>query len=973
MGAGQVNKRDATHEPRSLKRLALSLASLVAFALVSVPANAGLDPALEWRMFETPHFTVIYDAKQSELARAYGRWAEQAWAANTTVFREWPAKTVLVINDATDVANGFAVGIPYPMIQVFPVLPGGLDSIDDYGDWGHDLMTHEYAHVLNFEPSNGAFKALRWAFGSIARPNMLLPKWYMEGLAVYQESRFSRHGRLRSPSVMAVPRAMARDDMLANEDISRAGETGIPDWPGGQRPYLIGGLMWAEMAREKGDSILETLNQDYSRRFPYFISGPARSRLGVDYQEILWKTYDRVRTQSEKQLATIRAAGTTPTQPLLHDGIFAQGAVISPDGTKLAFALKSHNRDSRIEIVERPKGSKQPFTDFRPRTLDDSARGLQRVSWLPDSSGLVYESLSRVGRFKEYFDLYKIDLASGKIDRLTNGLRAKEPTVAPDGRAIAFVQADGGSTRLAQVDADGKNPRVLYAPSIGVRISRPAYLSPSRIAFAEKGTKGEQRIRLIKLPEATLEELSGCDARGTQPSAVNDHELVFVSDRTGVPNVYYAKRGDQGRWICRSATNVETRAIAPGVDSITGDLYFSQLDSTGAKMVRTPKQSWLNPSGAKTPAVPPMVDYAWPDYEPPAVEAAPVDDREYSSLRWMYPRYWAPIAYYLPGFFYAQAGTSAADPLGRHSYALTAAYDSLTAKPAWFASYENATTNVPMNFSFADYSEYIFATALDRRQTIAQATGRFSIPGIRQWQFGLGWNYSQTEISSVIVRDGPIAQVSYSSVQQRGLEISPESGTSLSLTQIRYLPLRDNREYELTEVRASAFFSKGLLPERHALAAFFNAQVAPRMGSDFLGRTTVGGNFQTPAAQSAYMVRGYPWGEFFGRNIFSGTLEYRFPLGYPYRGLGTSPFFVQRWHAAAFVDGVTLDGRYYDFNTLRYTGTRLGTFYLGAGAEVRGDVTVFYHVPLTMIFGWYFGLSERARAYAFTPFIGFAL
>ena len=176
----------------------------------------------------------------------------------------------------------------------------------------------------------------------------------------------------------------------------------------------------------------------------------------------------------------------------------------------------------------------------------------------------------------------------------------------------------------------------------------------------------------------------------------------------------------------------------------------------------------------------------------------------------------------------------------------------------------------------------------------------------------------------------------------------------------------------MTDLKTSFFFSDWL-PERHVLALYANASIAPRMGSEFLGRTTIGGNYQTPAAQTAYIVRGYPSGEFFGRNILNGTLEYRFPISYQYRGFGTSPFFLQRWHGALFVDAVTLDGSYYDNTALKYLPTTIGTFYLGAGAELRADVTAFYYLPLTLIAGGYFGASSQATAYSVTPFLGVAL
>ncbi|RYZ63737.1 MAG: hypothetical protein EOP05_23100 [Proteobacteria bacterium] len=140
-----------------------------------------------------------------------------------------------------------------------------------------------------------------------------------------------------------------------------------------------------------------------------------------------------------------------------------------------------------------------------------------------------------------------------------------------------------------------------------------------------------------------------------------------------------------------------------------------------------------------------------------------------------------------------------------------------------------------------------------------------------------------------------------------------------------------------------------------------------------MGRSTVGGNYQNGLIQDAFVMRGYGSGVFLGRNMASATAEYRFPIMYNYRGLGTYPVFFKRLHAALFVDGISLDGVSYDNSMNAYRRERMGRVYFGTGAEVKFDATVFYYVPVQLILGAYYGTDRNLNPNGVFPFIGFGL
>jgi hypothetical protein len=950
----------------SLFRSFGSLALPILVGLFS-PHSDAADPRISWEKMETPHFTIIYDANNHALAHLYAGFAEQAFKATAPAFGLWPRKTVLVIDDSQDSANGSAGGLPYPMIVTYPVLPTSLDSISDYGNWGRELITHEYVHILTFEPATGPMLPLRWVFGNIVRPNLMLPRWYTEGIAVEMETRLSSYGRLRSANYLSIVRSMVEEETLQREDIARINETGIPDWPGGNRPYLMGAMIWNEIIQAGGDRIVGELNLAHSGRIPFLINGPVEQKLGKTYADILGDSYKRAEAGARKQLDAIRTAQATDSKKLEQRGFFSHSPVISPDGKKLAFIGKDHNVESFIALAERTEDGGS-FSTAKPKKITEG-ESINRISWLPDSSGFVYDRIETFERHSAYSDLWRYDLASKKRHRITRGARAREATISADGKILVFVQNTPGSTRLASVGIDGKNPKVLYEPPTQTRVSRPEFMSPDTVVFTEKRDDGIEGLRLLRLADAAAPESVLTQFKPVHFPRMTTEGLLFVSDRSGVSNLYLA---DTSLKSARPVTNTPTRIMTGELDPATGDLLFSQLTSKGPLLHAAPRSSWAR-TPAELPKVSRLIDTQWPEHQMPEVELT-TERESYSALPYMLPRYWMPYLFFVPDGLYLQASTSAADPVGRHSYSLAAAYDSLTNSPSFFGQYTNRTTGVPITIAADDVNEYIYSGAFRRHSRSAALSGSFFLPGLgNEWRGSAGAQYQMTELpADTMVRSGIQTALSYRGASQKGMEISPESGGSFNVIHTRFLGQLGDAEYNQTDLAGSYYFSRWL-PERHALAFFTNASIAPGLTSSLYGKTTIGGNYANSLVQRAFVMRGYGTGVFIGRYMVATTAEYRFPLAYTYRGFGTWPLFVKRLHGAVFTDALTLDGLSYGFDIGNYRRERLGKFFLGSGVELKADATVFYHLPIQLIFGAYYGSDRTVNPVGLFPFIGLSL
>lgn len=942
-------------------------AFLKVFALVCLTKVAfAVDPDIKWRVLETNHFKIVHDSRHYPLAQKYALFAEQSYSTLVPVFKEAPRKTTLVLNDSTDNANGYSTNVPYPLIMLYPVLPGSLDTISDYGNWGLELVTHEYVHTLNVEPSNGIFKPLRYIFGATMRPNMLLPRWYLEGLAVHLETQYSSFGRLRSANYLAIARAMVEQGTLRKEDIARINESTIPDWPGGARPYLLGALVWNELIKLTNTETIYTLNQKYSRRIPFTIDGALQDVAGMDYSTLLAKTYSTAETNSNKQIQAVKAAGETSHEKFKQEGHFSHSPVISPDSKRLVYVGNNHRNEEVVRFAER--SANESFGNIESKTLA-SGDSIQKLSWFPDSQSFVFDKVDEFDRYYEFSDLYRYEFNNKKSKRVTKGLRAREPVVSPDGERIYFVQNVVATARLASVDRNGQDLQIHHEPPLQGRVARPEFINSKEIVFTEKLDDGKEHLVLLNLETKVTKKLF-TELSPVHFPRMTTQGLTFVSDKSGVANVMLANRTLTS---ARPLTNITTRAMTAEYDSQTEEFLYSHLYAEGPQLVRLSLAD-SKKAPAQLPQVGSLVDYQWQQHTPPNIDVQ-FKEKDFSVWPYLIPRYWMPWFYLSSTSNFFSATTSAGDPLGKHAYSLSAYYDSYPGKPGFFGSYINQTTDLIFSLDALDEYDRLSATTL-RHSTAAVASAASYLPGLSSsWTGGLGWRYDQTQYANrrPRVRNGPQIFFSYKDYSQKGIEISPESGGALKVAYTKFLEGVGNIAYDRIDVNGRYYHSKWL-PKRHVLAPSLRATIEPGLKDILLGTSSISNGQIESTLNARHVMRGYDPSVFIGRNMISSSLEYRFPIANTYRGAGTTPLFFKRFHGAVMADAITMDGVYLDNVQESYEPTRIGgRMFMSTGVEVRADSTIGYHLPVMFSLGLYYAFDDRAGNRSPIPFLGFQM
>jgi hypothetical protein len=961
-------------------------------------ANARTDPYLRWYTLVTPHFRLHYHGGLEEIAQSAASAAEWSYERLTRDLGWRPREvTEVVLTDDTDAANGSARVLPYNLVRLFVTAPDDMSALQGYNDWLLDLVTHEYAHVVQLDNVSGLPAVLNAILGKTFAPNAVQPPWIVEGVAVGMESGYTGRGRLRSSLYDMYLRAdvlegrLARLDEIANP---------VRRWPSGELPYLYGGQFVRFICDVYGPKVPAAVAADYGDDvIPWAVNRAVRRVTGKTYPELYREWQAHLQKRYAAQVTGIVARGRREGLRLTHGGRGASTPRFVPErcrsrlGVDDGFVYYRDDGHTFPGLYLVPFGSSEDRGSGTRRQVDETRAVLLARTDEPTASfdpqcGIVFSGTALSRRNYLLSDLQYLSPGARSPDgterwrqRLTVGRRARTPEVSPDGRTVVYVTNRAGTTtlRIADRSADGtlSHERLLAPSSRFEQVYTPRFSPDGRSVAYGVWTRGGYRdLRLVDVRTGSVSQLTHDRALDLQPSWSPDGRfLFFSSDRTGVANVYAF---DFSTRELHQVTNVLTGAYMPEVAPDGRTLLYVGYTSEGFDVfsLELDARQWQRALPYRDP---------YPIAEPgPAPRQWPV--QPYQSLPTLRP--YAYHVDYGSSTFGEGVRVSArgSDAVGLHLLHGSVTAQSELGAPEFSLDYSYRRLPVVLSAELSRSAAPTSGFSLDdSRHRITQWRNALStwlsVP--RDYAFesqSLWLGYSLVEHEArlpVGARVDPYAPVpvepdrgllgevilgwAYSNASGTWYGIGPERGWSSSLfVDLANEATASDSTLVSLNGRARTYVPMPWL-EHHVLALAISGGASagsfPREGRLFY----VGGflsqdlseTFVSSVSQGAFVLRGY------APNVFGGTeytllnAEYRFPLVNVDRGVDTLPVFLRFLSGTLFADyGGAFD---------RIDAERpLDSYHLGLGGELRIDWVFAFGAEALLRLGYAAGTDSKA-------------
>ena len=982
-----------------MTRGSLRLAAIgVALALLAtpVPGQAG-DPRLRWRTLETAHFRIHFHENEREVARRLAVVAERAHEVLSPALKYRPKRrTDIVLDDYTDSANGSTTVLPYNLIVLHVTAPDSASVLNDYDDWLYGLFVHEYAHLLHLDNISGLAKVVNAVLGKVWAPNQIQPRFIIEGLATYEESKRTSSGRIRS----AIFDMYLRSALLAGK-LQRLDKItyGSPlQWPQGTTAYLYGSSIMAYLADRYGDDVSARLSKEYGGNrvefwIPFAINravrravGPEgdtvvqdrafRNLLGKDWPTISQEWRQHLERRYDLQVAEARARGLTASRAVTVKAYNHYYPQFTADGELLYLRDDGTARPAWIGV--RPVGDAPDKLRLEGERRVRYPLSLGTFALHPDGVHVGYDEYSPVETVYGFSDLREYDLRTGQYRQLTQAARAREPAYSPDGQTLAYAQSDLGTSWLMAMPARGGQGRVLYRGARFSQVYTPVWSPDGKeIAFSVWEDGGYRDIVVLEVASGKLRRITHDRALDLDPAYSPDGRyLLFASDRTGIYNLYALERATGTLW---QVSNVLGGAFQPRVSPDGRRLAYQSFGADGYDihlMRFAPAEFKRALPYVNTRPDPPRI----PD--PPT----PPPDRPYNALRSVWPRTWSFT--YAPDSF-GQAltlQTNGADAVGLHSWSVVGTFGfgrgTVSANGSYW--YSGLWPSLGLSaFRTISLRSGLYVNGQNQNFVETDAGGQASISfpvyqtADRSVSVSAAYRFEWVQSRDDAVpadpnalmpshpEEGRLASVSasasYYDAQSWLYSISPERGRYVHVGVSVMDPLLGSQYHVVTADWLWQEYLANPLFRRHVLALRYAGGVGQgdlmRRGIYWLGgyssQTDVLRTYIDPreARSGGPALRGYaPW-SLYGDQYHLINAEYRFPIAYIDRGVSTTPWWISRIYGAVFAD----------CGNAFYGELDLAKLKVGVGGQVSIDTVLGYYLASTLTIGYARGLMSGGK------------
>jgi hypothetical protein len=974
-----------------IRRLLLLVAAHALLSALVPRAEAQPAPYRRWRTTETPHFRVHVERGLEREGRLAAAAAERAYARLAAELAPPRGTIDLVVSDDADYSNGYALVSPSNRIVVYAAPPVENAGLRFNEDWFALVITHELTHVFHLDRARGVWRAAQTLFGRAPHlfPNSYSPSWLTEGLAVYEESRLTRGGRLRDAQHRMLARAAALEGRLFRIDELGLGTSRFPE---GDAAYAYGSLFVDWLARTHGDtSIRRFVDAQSAVLVPYWLDPAARRAFGTSFGRAYRAWSDSVRAS---------VAAPEPPLPgwreLTTHGYFA-GSPRWIDDTTLVYT-GSDGKETTAAYRVTISGARTRLGRRNSRGANVPVRG----------GGLLYAQLDFTGREEVRSDLYLE--RGGRTLRLTDGARLIEPDVRNDGEILA-VQLGSARASLVRVDAVAHVTLPLASAGPDEVYAEPRW-SPdgTRFVVAHRYPGGRYAIEAWHAMLARHVTLASGEHLLTSPSWLPDGQhVVYVSEESGVPSLVVqsvpAPTGEsEVRVIAPSQTGVTSPEVSPdgkwlAAVSLRADGYHVGI--APAEVLR----------GVRTDTV----RVVEPAVRTPAPDSVPVRYSTYAPWRSLAPRYWYPIVEDAPvEGVRLGALTSGNDVVGRHAYTAYLSVPTKARGPVGGVAYRYAGLRRPIldvvgSQNWEDVGKVLLGSTGDtlgtllRRTRDAWTAATFVRPRVRTFasvsvgagvehrDFGTNPGVLFPQLDSAFRRAYTFPRIflgaSWTNVQRPALSISPEDGVSLALTMRERWRTNDPwGTRSLSTVGVASMFRSLDLPgfAHHVLALRLAGGLADRRAATAL---EVGGTsssvvdlfagYTVGEGRRTFGVRGFPAASAWGTRAAAASLEYRAPLVLASRGVGLLPFFLDRTALTLFGDwGIATCAQRPLYSSSCARPPVLGRPIASVGGELVLDAAILsWDAPQSLRFGVAAPVEgrERADAKRVSPYVAFGV
>jgi Tol biopolymer transport system component len=503
----------------------------------------------DWKVLNTPHFEIFFYSAEEELAARAAVLAEDAYLRLSQVFdHELETQVPFILyaspNDfqQTNISDGligegtggFSEPLRKRMVLPYPGDTAGFVHV----------INHELVHVFMFDIAYRSYKA-----NSARRRWFPVPLWFAEGMAEWFSSEWDNNADMWLRDATIYDWVIPLHQIYGGYQVYKEGQSAMR--------YIA-----ATYGEDKVVEIFKSLERTSS------VDRALQQTIGLDTKGLsdewmkalkreYWPLY---RDKQEPDQYARRLSDHWEEQ-----AYFFQQPSISPDGRFIAF-FSDYQGLVDLFVMDAIDGVviRKLITGYRSDRFLSLHSFDSSIGFSPDSESIAFVAKSGMDEH-----LFVVRLSDGEILE-DHGLWmdiARSPEWAPDGKSVVLSGTRGGKTDLFLVQiedgqisqitddfVDEQNPvwhpdgeHLIFSAhpaataEVGFVRDESGMMSLQTIDFENRNAQPRRTgydLISLHLPTGETETVVATAGADKDPFIVDEKTMVFVSDLTGVSNLY---------------------------------------------------------------------------------------------------------------------------------------------------------------------------------------------------------------------------------------------------------------------------------------------------------------------------------------------------------------------------------------------------------------------------------------------------
>ncbi|HEX3009768.1 MAG TPA: hypothetical protein VHO90_19345, partial [Bacteroidales bacterium] len=534
--------------------------------------ETGQDPfSISWKQIKTKNYRLIFPSGFEKSARLFAAAMDTFYPVSSKYLIKKPKPISIVLHTQSSLSNGLVVYAPKRM-ELYTIPPQ-----DNYPqDWLDQLALHETRHVVQLDALDqgitkvGTFLLGQQAVGGISG---MVPRWFLEGDAVYSETVFSSSGRGRTAAFLMPYRTLTLDNRKYSYEKALLGsyKDFVPD------VYQMGYPM-VKMMRDSFDREIFGRSLRFTARNPFLIFpfGHALTHTsGLNNRHSYEFTYATLKNQWESQ----DNYKTYSRWPVRETRTFTNYNLPVALNDSLLLVQKYSLAETRRYSVVNHDGKEKKLIAVGSNSGEKISVYKNKFTWSENKTDLRWTN-------RTYSEVMVFDMTTKRQRRLTKRTWYFSPVFSPDGNRIATIEETPAyECYLVIVDAvSGKVLSKTEAPP-GNHLQNPQWPTGDNVYCLSVGKSGKSLVKINIRDGGPWETVVPASFKNISNFCIVNNHIVIAGENDGI-NDLFLYHPDSSTYY--QITNTRFGAFEPSIDTVNRKLYFAEYTPNGYRVAFLP-------------------------------------------------------------------------------------------------------------------------------------------------------------------------------------------------------------------------------------------------------------------------------------------------------------------------------------------------------------------------------------------------